>query len=63
MTEDAEFYRSYQLMEILGCASIPELYRRVGPAPNYVSWLVYLERRDELEQERLRAIMGGNSAE
>jgi hypothetical protein len=59
MTEDAEFYRSYQLMEILGCASIPELYRRVGPAPNYVSWLVYLERRDELENERLKALYGG----
>jgi hypothetical protein len=61
MTEDAEFYRSYQLMEIFQCASIGALYRRLGPAPNYVSWLVYLERRDELEQERLRAIMGGNT--
>jgi hypothetical protein len=60
MKEDAELYRSYQIMEILGCASLSELSNRLGPATNYLGWLTYLERKDELEAQKMKAMMGEN---
>lgn len=46
-----------QLMELFGCATRGELYARLKSSENMVRWLLYLERRDELENERLKAMM------
>lgn len=48
-----------QLMELFGCATRGELYTRLKSGANMVRWLLYLERKDELENERLKAMMSG----
>ena len=58
MSEQPEEYREFQLMELFGCATRGELYSRLKTGANMVRWLLYLERRDELEQSRLQAMMG-----
>lgn len=45
-------------MELFGCATRGELYTRLKSGMNHQRWLLYLEYRDELEQERTRAILG-----
>ncbi len=47
-----------QLMELFGCATRGELYSRLKSGANMVRWFLYLERRDELENERLQALVG-----
>jgi hypothetical protein len=47
-----------QLMEILGCATRGELYLRTRSGLNYLRWLLYLEYKEELENERLKAMTG-----
>jgi hypothetical protein len=47
-----------QLQELFGCATRGELYSRFKSGANYVRWLVYLERKEELENERLKALIG-----
>ncbi len=47
-------------MELFGCATRGELYLRLKSSANLVRWLLYLERRDELENERLKALVGEN---
>ncbi len=60
MSEHPEEYREMQLMELFGCATRGELYLRLKSSANIVRWLLYLERRDELENERLKALVGEN---
>ena len=50
-----------QLMELFGCATRGELYVRTKSGTNYQRWLLYLEYKDELEREKLKAIMGKQS--
>jgi hypothetical protein len=45
-------------MELFGCATRGELYLRLKSSANMVRWLLYLERREELENERIKAIIG-----
>lgn len=47
-----------QLMELFGCATHGELYTRLKSSENMVRWLLYLERRDELENEKIKAMIG-----
>jgi hypothetical protein len=47
-----------QLQELFECATRDELYERLKSSANYVRWLVYLERKEELENEKLKAIIG-----
>ena len=58
MSEQPEEYREFQLMELFGCATRGELYWRLKSGANMVRWLLYLERREELENERLQALVG-----
>ncbi len=58
MSEQPEAYREFQLMELFGCATRGELYSRLKSGANMVRWLLYLERRDELENERLQSLVG-----
>ena len=45
-------------MEILGCATRGELYLRLKSGMNYQRWILYLEYKDELENEKLKAMTG-----
>jgi alpha-galactosidase/6-phospho-beta-glucosidase family protein len=45
-------------MEILGCATRGELYLRTKSGLNHLRWMLYLEYKDELENERMKAMMG-----
>lgn len=45
-------------MEILGCATRGELYLRLKSGKNILRWMLYLEYKDELENERLKAMTG-----
>ncbi len=47
-----------QLMELFGCATRGELYVRLKSGTNYMRWLLYLEYKEELENEKLKAMMG-----
>jgi len=45
-------------MELFGCATRGELYLRLKSSANLVRWFLYLERREELENERMQALVG-----
>jgi hypothetical protein len=45
-------------MEIFGCATRGELYVRLKSGMNYQRWILYLEYKEELENERMKAMMG-----
>jgi len=45
-------------MELFGCATRGELYLRLKSSANKVRCLLYLERHDEVENERIKAIIG-----
>lgn len=45
-------------MEIFGCATRGELYLRLKSGMNLQRWILYLEYKEELENERIKAMMG-----
>lgn len=53
-------YREFQLMEIFGCATRGELYARLRSSHNMMRWLLYIERREAVENERLQALFSSS---
>ncbi len=44
-------------MEIHGCATLPELKRRMRSSLNVQAWISYLELKDELEAQKMKALL------